>query len=67
MFAGLYEFWPDPALPEDYPGKWLLTCTVLTATAHDTLGHIHDRAPVIVPREMWADSLDPDTRDKTKV
>ncbi|MCB5292610.1 hypothetical protein BJQ90_02046 [Arthrobacter sp. SO3] len=33
-FAGLYKFWPDPSLPEDDPQKWLLSCTVLTTTAH---------------------------------
>jgi putative SOS response-associated peptidase YedK len=66
-FAGLYEFWPDQALPEDQPGKWLLSCTVLTTTAHDTLGHIHDRSPAIIPPEMFADWLDPETRDKADV
>lgn len=34
-FAGLYEWWADPSLPEDDPGKWLLSCTVLTTTAQD--------------------------------
>ncbi len=66
-FAGLYEFWPDPSLPEDDLAKWLLSCTVPTTTAHDSLGHVHDRAPVIIPPEMFSDWLDPDTRDKTKV
>jgi putative SOS response-associated peptidase YedK len=66
-FAGLYEFWPDPSLPEDDPGKWLLSCTVLTTTAHDTLGHIHERAPVIIPSEMWAEWLDPGTTGKADV
>lgn len=66
-FAGLYEFWPDPSLPEDDPGRWLLSCTVLTTTAHDTLGHVHDRAPVIIPSEMWADWLDPGTTDTADV
>ncbi|WP_427134917.1 SOS response-associated peptidase [Pseudarthrobacter sp. S9] len=66
-FAGLYEFWPDPSLPEDDPHRWLLSCTVLTTTAHDSLGHVHDRAPVIVPREMYADWLDPGTTAKEDV
>jgi putative SOS response-associated peptidase YedK len=47
--AGLYEWWPDPSLPEDDPDRWLLSCTILTTTAHDALGQVHDRAPVIVP------------------
>lgn len=53
-FAGLYEFWPDPSLPDDDPSKWLLSCTVLTTSAHDTLGHVHDRAPVIIHRRCSA-------------
>jgi putative SOS response-associated peptidase YedK len=66
-FAGLYEFWPDPSLPEDDPHRWLLSCTVLTTTAHDSLGHVHDRAPVIIPPDMYADWLDPGTTDKAEV
>ncbi|MDP9999019.1 hypothetical protein J2W15_002522 [Pseudarthrobacter sulfonivorans] len=37
-FAGLYEFWADPSLPEDDPARWLLSCTVLTTTTQDALG-----------------------------
>ncbi|WP_457965938.1 SOS response-associated peptidase [Arthrobacter sp. D1-29] len=66
-FAGLYEFWPDPALPKDDPHRWLLSCTVLTTTAHDSLGHVHDRAPVIVPPGLYADWLNPEIREKEDV
>lgn len=66
-FAGLYEFWPDPELPEDDPERWLLTCTVLTTTTQDALGHVHDRSPVIVPRDRFAEGLDPDLTDKADV
>ena len=66
-FAGLYEFWPDPSLPKDDPHRWLLSCTVLTTTAHDSLGHVHDRAPVIIPPSMYAQWLDPATTDREKV
>ncbi|WP_354214474.1 SOS response-associated peptidase [Arthrobacter sp. UYCo732] len=66
-FAGLYEFWPDPSLPEDDPGRWLLTCTILTTTAQDSLGHVHERSPVIIPPDMFADWLDPGTTDKSDV
>lgn len=58
-FAGLYEYWPDPALPDGHPGKWLRTCTIITTAATDALGHIHDRTPVVVPRDLYADWLDP--------
>ena len=66
-FAGLYEFWADPSLPEDDPGRWLLSCTVLTTTTQDALGHVHDRSPVIVPRDRFAEWLDPDLTDKADV
>ncbi len=65
--AGLYEFWPNPELPEDHPGKWLVTATVITTSATDALGHIHDRTPLIIPGELHADWLDPHTTGKTDV
>jgi len=45
----------------------LLSCTVLTTTAHDSLGHVHDRAPVIVPPEMYGAWLNPGTTGKNDV
>ncbi|WP_255791801.1 SOS response-associated peptidase [Arthrobacter zhaoxinii] len=57
-FAGLYEFWPDPALPEDHEHKWLLSVTIITTKATDALGHIHDRTPLIIPPDLYADWLD---------
>lgn len=60
-FAGLYEYWPDPSLPEGHPDKWLRTCTVITTQATDSLGHIHDRTPLIVPRDFHGEWLDPET------
>lgn len=57
-FAGLYEFWRDPARPEDDPTAWLLSCTIITAQADDLLGQIHDRTPVLVPPQLRAAWLD---------
>lgn len=57
--AGLYEFWKDPARADDDPLKWLVSCTVITTTAQDSLGHIHDRMPVLIGRDHWAEWLDP--------
>jgi putative SOS response-associated peptidase YedK len=34
---------------------------------HDSLGHVHDRAPVIIPPDMYAQWLDPETTDKGDV
>lgn len=55
--AGLYEHWKSPE------GQWLSTCTILTTTAPDDLGEIHDRAPLLVPREQWSTWLDPAVAD----
>ena len=57
--AGLYEIWRDPAKAEDDPTRYLWTCTVLTTSAEDSLGHIHDRMPLMVERDRWAAWLDP--------
>lgn len=44
-FAGLWEWWRDPAHPGE-PG--LETYTILTTEPNDVLSDIHDRMPVIV-------------------
>ena len=61
--AGLYEFWRDPAVPPDSDGDpWLWTVAVLTTTATDELGRIHDRMPLLVERARYAEWLDPARR-----
>ena len=57
--AGLYEIWRDPTRSDDDPDRFRWTCTVLTTQAEDSLGHIHDRMPLMVERERWGDWLDP--------
>ena len=57
--AGLYEIWRDRSLPEDDPNRFRWTCTVLTTAAEDSLGHIHDRMPMMVERDRWGEWLDP--------
>lgn len=57
--AGLYEFWKDPTKADDDPTRWLVSATVITTTAVDELGHVHDRQPVILLPESWDTWLDP--------
>ena len=57
--AGLYEIWRDPTRADDDPECFRWTCTVLTTQAEDSLGHIHDRMPLMVERDRWAEWLDP--------
>lgn len=58
-FAGLYEFWRDRSKADDDPDRWLVSATVVTTAAHDGLERIHDRMPVVLPREAWDSWLDP--------
>ncbi len=57
--AGLYEIWRDPDRAEDDPDRFRWTCTVITTAAEDDLGHLHDRMPMMVGPDRWADWLDP--------
>ncbi len=52
-FAGLYEKWISPS------GRPALSCTIITATANETLAPIHDRMPVIVPKGLESTWLNP--------
>jgi putative SOS response-associated peptidase YedK len=46
LFAGLYESWRDPKTEE-----WMRTFTILTTDANETVAPVHDRMPVILPRD----------------
>jgi putative SOS response-associated peptidase YedK len=56
LLAGLYEFWHDPATPEDAP--WLQTCTVVTTTPNEDMEEMHDRMPVVIEVDDVGDWLD---------
>jgi putative SOS response-associated peptidase YedK len=58
-FAGLYGLWPDPERDEHDPHRWVWSYTIVTRTAPDAVGHIHDRSPVLVPTELRAAWLNP--------
>jgi putative SOS response-associated peptidase YedK len=66
-FAGVYELWRDRSLPEDDPAAWLWTAAVITTSAPDELGEIHDRMPMVIDRASWADWLDPVNTDAADV
>lgn len=67
VMAGLYEFWRNDALPADHPDAWLSSCTIITTSATDELGKIHDRMPMQVRREDWDHWLDPGLVDPLAV
>lgn len=59
LFAGLYEWWKDPARADDDPARWLLSFTVLTRAATGALADIHDRMPLFLDVEFADAWLDP--------
>jgi putative SOS response-associated peptidase YedK len=56
--AGLWSLWKDPVT-----GAWVPSCAVVTTEASDQVAPIHDRMPVILPRDAWWPWLDPDEKD----
>ena len=65
--AGLYEWWLDKAKERDDPDAWLLTATIITTSATDAVGRIHDRMPVVVGHSGWEQWLDPGAADRAAV
>lgn len=56
-FAGLWETWRSPE------GEPISSCTIITTEANDLLRPIHERMPVILPRDMEEFWLDGDVAD----
>ncbi|MEO6019469.1 MAG: SOS response-associated peptidase [Knoellia sp.] len=67
-FAGLYEFWRDPAVSDNEdPSAWLTTFTIITSQAEPGLDRIHDRQPLVLDRADWEQWLDPELTDPGRV
>lgn len=72
--AGIFEAWRIPSSSTDAgshgdgtPSEWLLTCAIITRSAPDALGEIHERTPVVVPPRAWDAWLDPRTTSSEEV
>jgi putative SOS response-associated peptidase YedK len=63
-FAGLYEVWRDRTDPD---AQWVRSCAIVTTDANEKLAPIHDRMPVVLAERDWAEWLDPENRDTTKL
>jgi putative SOS response-associated peptidase YedK len=50
-FAGIWSSWRDPA--EDDPDP-LFSAAIVTMAARGAMTRIHDRMPVILPRNLWS-------------
>ena len=55
--AGLWETWKSPE------GQVVESCTIVTTSANAMMEPIHNRMPVIVPRDAEARWLDPEEQD----
>jgi putative SOS response-associated peptidase YedK len=53
--AGLWERWRDPG-----SGEPLESCCIVTTSPAPAVAHVHDRMPVIIPPDAYAEWLDPD-------
>ncbi len=60
-FAGLYSVWHSPE------GKDVCTSTIITTDPNELIASIHNRMPVIVPKEERETWLDPAIDDKDKL
>jgi putative SOS response-associated peptidase YedK len=61
-FAGLMAYWKNPKT-----GEALRSCAILTADAQEPLAEIHERAPLVLPREAYDAWLDRKLVDPEKV
>ncbi len=57
--AGLWSVWKDPDT-----GLWVPSATVITTDANDDVAQLHDRMPVLLPRDSWEMWLDPEQQDQ---
>jgi putative SOS response-associated peptidase YedK len=57
LFAGLHESWyPEPNKPE-------VTFTIVTCSANEVIGEIHDRMPMILNERAAEDWMNPREED----
>ena len=56
-FAGIWAVWKDP------DGNRIPSCAIITTATNDLLRPVHDRMPVVLPRQMEELWLDPTVDD----
>jgi putative SOS response-associated peptidase YedK len=60
-FAGLWETWKSPE------GETIHSCTIITTTPNTLMESIHNRMPVILPRDAEAAWLDRSLEDPARL
>jgi putative SOS response-associated peptidase YedK len=59
LFAGIYEWWKNPAAAPGSPEQWVLSTSILTRPSAGPLQPIHDRMPVFLDQDVVEEWLDP--------
>ena len=59
-FAGIWERWQDKSKPDD---ESVLSCSIITTSLNSLMEPIHDRMPVILSPDLYADWLNPANQD----
>ena len=60
-FAGLWENWESPEAEN------IISCSIITTAANETVQPVHDRMPVILPSGDWEQWLDPSVDNAQQV
>lgn len=55
--AGLWSVWNDPQIADAEKSR-VTSCTIITTSANSVMEELHERMPVILPRENWSVWLD---------
>jgi putative SOS response-associated peptidase YedK len=63
-FAGLWEVWKDHSVAD---APWLISCSIVTTRANETMAPIHDRMPVMLPESAWDTWLDTRIDDRGRL
>lgn len=61
-FAGLWEQWKAKDASRE-----ITSCTILTTQANAFVAELHDRMPVILPKEAYASWIDPSVRNENEL
>jgi len=68
--AGLWSVWKDPEAgegPDAEGDRWLHSATVVTTSANGTMSPVHDRMPVLLPKSLWEEWLNPNMHDTDRL
>jgi putative SOS response-associated peptidase YedK len=60
-FTGIFQSWTSPS------GRFIQSVSIITRQAVGQLALVHSRMPVFLPRDRWADWMNPKINDVAKI